>query len=266
MGSGSGPGEPGCPGDPRTPSVIVPAVDGVSEQETGEVPTASRVSVADLVVGADDLVLAAFRRLKAEGIQAERDELLAFGRQGLLEAAERYDPERGDFRRFAYFRVRGAMIDGLRKMGDWTRRGYERVHMLRAADAAAAGCAEEDGDPAALTAEQAAERLRQHMAAIVTAVTLGVFAESAYDDEAFTAKDNKLTAEELVGEAELQRLTREALEELPEPDKTVVRRFYLDGDKLDDIGAALGHTKSWASRVHTRALKRLGARLKAGEG
>lgn len=240
------------------------AVEGQVENEPAA--AAPRPSVQELVAGAEDLVQSALRRLLAEGVQAEREELLAFGRQGLFEAAQRYEPERGEFRRFAYLRVRGAMIDGLRKMGDWSRRGYERVHLLRAADAAAAGCADEDGDPALLSAEQAAERLRQHMASIVTAVTLGVFAESAYEDEGFTAKDSKLTAEELVGEAELRRLTREAIEELPEPDRTVVRRFYVDGDKLDDIGAALGHTKSWASRVHTRALKRLGDRLKTSEG
>ncbi|NRD51107.1 sigma-70 family RNA polymerase sigma factor, partial [Corallococcus exiguus] len=50
--------------------------------------------------------------------QLELDELLAYGQIGLLEAAERFDPKVGaNFLTFAHYRIKGAIFDGLRKMG-----------------------------------------------------------------------------------------------------------------------------------------------------
>src|SRR6516164_5871726 len=55
--------------------------------------------------------------------EIEFDDLVAYGMQGLLEAAERYDNRHGvSFTTFAYYRVRGAIFDGLRGMG-WLSRG-----------------------------------------------------------------------------------------------------------------------------------------------
>lgn len=194
-------------------------------------------------------------------MRGERADLLAFGQQGLVEAALRYDPDRGDFKRFAYYRVRGAMIDGLRKMGPWTRRGYERIAILGTLDRAAD--AGDDGDQVAPeTALQAAERLRQHMAAMVTAVTIGVFAESAHEGDTVVPKDGRALQDEELGRRQVAASVQEALASLEEPDRGVVERMYLGGERLDDIARDLGCSKSWASRIHTRALKKLGARLK----
>ena len=50
--------------------------------------------------------------------QLEMDELIAYGQIGLLEAAERFDPKVGaNFLTFAHYRIKGAIFDGLRKMG-----------------------------------------------------------------------------------------------------------------------------------------------------
>lgn len=216
----------------------------------------------ELVRAYQQLVPAALARLEAEGIRGERADLLAFGQQGLVEAALRYDPERGDFKRFAYYRVRGAMLDGLRKMGSWTRRGYERIAILDALDRAAEA-QEEVSQVGRESLEQAAERLRQHMAAMVTAVTLGVFAEAAYDGDSIVPKDSKALPDEQLDDQQVAARVQEALSELDEPDQAVVRRMYLGGERLDDIARDLGCSKSWASRIHTRALKKLGTRLKA---
>ncbi len=216
-----------------------------------------------LVIAHQDLLLSVFARLSAEGISGDRDDLLAFGQQGLLEAAGRYDPAQGPFRRFAYFRVRGAMIDGLRKMGPWTRRGYERISMIRALDSASESVASSEGSPTPLSPDAAAERLRQHMASMVTAVTLGVFAEHAHEGAELTSKDPVGSAEELLAERRLREAVQEALAELPEPDGSIVRRHYLGGERLDLIAEEMGFSKSWASRIHSRALKKLGARLRS---
>ena len=60
--------------------------------------------------------------------EIEYDDLVAYGTQGLIEAAKRYDPSHGvAFTTFAYYRVRGAMYDGLRGMG-WIPRGEYAKH------------------------------------------------------------------------------------------------------------------------------------------
>src|SRR6185436_11369037 len=60
--------------------------------------------------------------------EIEFDDLVSYGMQGLLEAADRYDLQHGcAFTTFAYYRVRGAIFDGLRGMG-WLPRGeYARM-------------------------------------------------------------------------------------------------------------------------------------------
>src|SRR5438045_7517774 len=60
--------------------------------------------------------------------EIEFDDLVAYGTQGLIEAAERYDPAHGTaFTTFSYYRIRGAIYDGLRGMG-WLPRGeYARL-------------------------------------------------------------------------------------------------------------------------------------------
>src|ERR1700710_3078151 len=50
--------------------------------------------------------------------QLELDELMSYGQVGLLEAADRFDPKLGaNFLTFAHYRIKGAIFDGLRKMG-----------------------------------------------------------------------------------------------------------------------------------------------------
>jgi RNA polymerase sigma factor FliA len=231
------------------------------EVERATTSQATPPSVDDLIRANQDLVPAVLARLQAEGMRGERADLLAFGQQGLLEAAQRYDPQRGEFKRFAHYRVRGAMIDGLRKMGPWTRRGHERIAILSALDRAAEANEETPGTRTD-SPEQIAERLRQHMAAMVTAVTVGVFAESVYEGDAVVPKDAGALQDEQLAERELAAGVRQALSSLEEPDQGVIRRMYLGGERLDDIAKDLGCSKSWVSRIHTRALKKLGTRLK----
>src|SRR5262249_42881477 len=63
------------------------------------------------------------------GKVVELDELLSYGREGLLDAARKFDAARGvPFRAYANFRVRGAIIDGVRSMAQLPRRAHERLN------------------------------------------------------------------------------------------------------------------------------------------
>jgi RNA polymerase sigma factor for flagellar operon FliA len=97
-----------------------------------------------------DLVDLIARHLARElGRSAELDDLRAMGHQGLLEAARRFDEGRGvTFRRFANYRVRGAMLDGVRKSAPLPRRAHARIRALEAALLVAETAAEDAGSPA----------------------------------------------------------------------------------------------------------------------
>ena len=104
----------------------------------------------------------------------EMEELTAFALSGLAEAASRYDPDKGAaFRTFAYYRIRGAMFDGLRRSG-WLARGdHARVKAQQHADDLLEAAAAVPGSTAR-DAVQAARELRDLLgdvtAVFVTAV------------------------------------------------------------------------------------------------
>lgn len=239
------------------------AVEGDRSQERPLLRSAEEVEA--LLASTEDLVGRVLGHLRSSGIRTDPDELRAFGHQGLVEAAQRFDPAEGeDFRRFAYFRVRGSMLDGLRKMGDWSRRGYERISLLRAAGAASEDGLADSEDTKRLSARDADERLKKHMASMVTAMSAGVFADHTLQkDGEVVALDRSSSAEELIADKQMCNLVRDAMAALPPPEDEVIARFYVGGERMETIAEDMGRSKSWVSRVHTRALKRLGARLRS---
>ncbi len=69
----------------------------------------------------------------------EREELVAYGHLGLVEAKQRYDPDQGvPFENYARPRIRGAVYDGLRELSNVGRREYDAVQRQRAERAAQA--------------------------------------------------------------------------------------------------------------------------------
>lgn len=214
-----------------------------------------------------DLVDLIARQLARElGRSAEIDDLRAMGHQGLLEAARRFDEGRGvTFRRFANYRVRGAMLDGVRKSAPLPRRAHARIRALEAALLVAETASEDSAaaNPAQADPRASEQKLTEHLADMATAMAVGLLATPAIGDEGEpSAVDTALSPEEAVAEAELRQIVIDALEELPEDERQLVRRHYLEGERFDHVAASLGLSKSWGSRLHTRAVARLTKRLR----
>jgi RNA polymerase sigma factor for flagellar operon FliA len=204
------------------------------------------------------------------GRAVELDDLKSLGHQGLLEAARRFDESRGaSFRRFANYRVRGAMLDGIRKGAPLPRRLHARVRALEAALLIAEAAAE-DAPPGAaqgLDAPASDQKLGDHLADIATAMAVGFLAAPAVGEEGeASAIDPSETPEEALGRAELKQLVVHALDDLPDDERALVRRHYLEGERFDQVAASLGLSKSWGSRLHRRAIARLTKRLRASAG
>jgi len=178
-------------------------------------------------------------RLRRElSLRGDLEDLIAFGFGGLLEARHRFDPGRGvRFQTFAYHRVRGAMLDGVRKMSQLPRRAHER---LQAA-----------AEPTPTAAPTALDRAFTRMSALSAGTVLqGRFGDES--PEAVLLKNESVT-----------RLLQ-ALPSLSPRQRVLVRGFYFDGRSIDAMAQELGISKSWASRLHTNALRALREALDAG--
>ncbi len=203
---------------------------------------------------------------KAVGGSVELDELRSFGREGLLDAARRFDASRGvPFRAYANYRVRGAMFDGIRKLSRLPRRAYERLNGLAAAARVSEGAIEDVSAPpvAGSGPVQADAALSEHLAAMATAMAVGLVAQTVRGEEGERALLSQADdPEAALAHAELLALVKTAIQDLPEQEAELVRRHYLGGERFDLVAAELGLSKSWASRLHTRAMARLAKRLR----
>ena len=201
------------------------------------------------------LVQAIARKVKKSlGARIELDDLVAYGAKGLVEAAERYDARPGvAFTTFAYYRIRGAMFDGLRTMGWYSRADYARYRAEERANeylqsqadrAAAAGGGASHASDAAETLSTVAQVLSGVAAVHITSLE----AAATVADQTFAAPDAGIDTGRLGVRA------REAVARLPEKERRLLELYYFEEKTLEEAGAALGLSKSWACRLHARAI------------
>jgi RNA polymerase sigma factor FliA len=186
------------------------------------------------------------------GSLADYDEVVSAGREGLLDAACRFEPSRGvRFGSYAHYRVRGAMVDSVRQNASLPRRARERLLALQATTEFAAGSNRVD-DAGSLDAVEVHDELSERLNGVAAAAALSLIAGAA-----FTPEPGHDDPEVAVERAELLDRIATKLQRMSAEEALVVRRFYFDGDSLEQIAGDLGVTRSWASRLHTRAIGRL---------
>ncbi|MDH5490473.1 MAG: sigma-70 family RNA polymerase sigma factor [Myxococcales bacterium] len=204
------------------------------------------------------LVMSIVHRLRAQlDLTTELDDLAAAGFEGLLSARSRYDASRGvQFSTFAYYRIRGAVIDQVRRLGFHSRRAWMRMKAAEGADRIAESAGESragrrgDLGGAVSTLDDTLSQL----AASFVMSSLGHGEEDAPE-----------TPEQRLLDADRGARIRAAVAKLPERERVLIEGFYFGGRRFDRVGEELGISKSWASRLHTRALERLRKELEAPE-
>ncbi|MSP58941.1 MAG: sigma-70 family RNA polymerase sigma factor [Myxococcales bacterium] len=187
--------------------------------------------------------------------EIEFDDLVAYGTQGLLEAAQRYDGKHGaSFTTFAYYRVRGAIFDGLRGMG-WLPRGeYARARFEERAAAYLANLSERDaGAEAFERGDRAIEDEVRDLASALGGVA-AVFITSLNLDDEHGVPDGAPHPQDRLEQREVERTLRSVLGCLPEKERRLIELYYFEEKTLEEAGASLGLSKSWASRLHARAI------------
>lgn len=210
-----------------------------------------------------DLVRGVAAKLKRSyNLQVPLDDLVGYGMQGLIEAADRFEDGRGaTFSTFAFYRIKGAILDGMRTMGWYGRadvarhRAAERANEYLQAEADAAAVAGPEGDPGTTAALVAITDALSAVASIhIVSLELG-------GEEQPLPDTGSPSAEERLQRGESAARVRAAIESLPEKERALMRAFYFEDRTLLDAGAELGLSKSWACRLHARAIKLLRKRL-----
>jgi RNA polymerase sigma factor FliA len=186
-------------------------------------------------------------------------DLIQAGMLGLLEAASNYAANRGaSFETYAGIRIRGAMIDALRKL-DWAPRS---VHRKARAVAAAIREIEKETGRDAKDGEIATKMgvgLEEYHTIVQDAASCRL---ASLDDasSATTPDDNANPFREVADEGFRASLAT-AIDALPERERLVMSLYYTDGLNLKEIGAVLKVTESRVCQLHGQALVRLKARL-----
>ncbi len=189
------------------------------------------------------------------GGHAQYDDLASAGREALVLAARTFEPDRGvPFRRWANLRVRGAMIDAMRSAGSVPRRVYRKLRAMQAADRVHDSALEEQVASPPKTPEAADARLGDQLGTAAVAMALGFLAMRS-SDGLERARDDRESPEEQVSRAEVLSAIRAAITERPEAERRLLERHYFDDVTFERAAEELGLSKSWASRLHARAIE-----------
>jgi RNA polymerase sigma factor for flagellar operon FliA len=227
--------------------------------------TEDREVVARVKEGLDVVEIVARQIRRQFGPYVELDELVSQGREALLAAAKSWDAEKGlTFRRWANLRVRGAMMDALRRHGSLPKRVYRKLRAAQAADRIAETLDEEAAaSPPVANAEDAEAKLDARLDTLAMAMALS-FLKVDSGEAIDRARDERESPEDAVSRAEVVALVRAALAERPEQERILIQRHYFEEAKLDDVARELGLSKSWASRLHSRAIEAIARAMKRG--
>ncbi|NNV04997.1 FliA/WhiG family RNA polymerase sigma factor [Geobacillus sp. C56-T2] len=222
-----------------------------------------RHAAEELVVRYMPLVSYHVQRLAATlPSSVPKEELVSLGLVGLYDALEKFDPSRDlKFDTYASFRIRGAILDGLRKQ-DWLPRSVrdkakkieeaaERLEQQHMRSVTAKEIAAELGMTEDEVQAAAGETLFSHW------LPLGQTAAEE-EDEAFSIRDDRaVLPEEQVVKQELVEKLAEGIKQLNEKEQLVISLFYKEELTFTEIGNLLRLSTSRISQIHAKALWKL---------
>jgi len=197
------------------------------------------------------------RRLPAN---VSREDLASAGRVALVETLNSFVGPLDEARAYCFTRVRGAMLDELRRLDPLSRRTRARVTVVRRA---ASEVAQDQGRDA--TAIEIAEVTGFSVAAVCRIEQLALAAEVYSNDVAADDVFHRFPDEDAASPSEsaetneLASLMRDALERLPPRQSIVLRRYFFEEATLETIAGELSLSKERVRQIREAAVKRLRA-------
>lgn len=202
------------------------------------------------------------------GYNVEYDDLVGYGVFGLIDAVDKFDYNKGvKFETYASFRIRGAILDEIRKM-DWIPRTLRQKQ--RKIDAAFQKIELEQGRTA--TDAEVAKELEitveefetwQTQTKLSSLLSLDEYIETGSEVKMESSLSSQFeTPEKVVEKQELKDTLVKTLETLTEKEKKVIILYYYEELTLKEISSILEVSESRVSQLHTKALQKM--RLKLG--
>jgi RNA polymerase sigma factor FliA len=196
------------------------------------------------------------------GSRFQLDDLKGYAHEAIADVVDKFDPERGvSFRSFARLRLRGAIIDGLRRESGLPRGIAARLRAMEAADLYVDGKAEENAQKPA-NAEAADQRVNSFLKGLATAYASGLVAREGNDAGGVAEDREAVDPETATARLQMRAMIDRALTEIGDPEGTILRRHYFMDEDLQDAAAHCGLSKSWGSRLHARGIEKLSIKLR----
>jgi RNA polymerase sigma factor for flagellar operon FliA len=202
------------------------------------------------------------------GFNVEYDDLVGYGIFGLIDAIDKFDLMKDvKFETYASLRIRGAILDQIRKM-DWIPRTIRQRQ--KKIDAAIREI-ERDSGHVATDAEIAAKmdisedeyQNWQNQMKVTGVVSLNEFMDQGADipEDANNKTSSFVKPEEAIEKEELKKMLAESLELLTDKEKKVILLYYYEELTLKEISEVLEVSESRVSQLHTRALQKMREKL-----
>ena len=197
------------------------------------------------------------------GYNVEYDDLVSYGVFGLIDAIDKFDPKKDvKFETYASLRIRGAILDQIRKM-DWIPRTVRQKQ--RKIDDAIKNIEMRTGKNA--SDEEIAVELGvsedeymtwQSQLKVTNVVSLNEYLEQG-TEPAMDAGHNShfVQPEDAVAEQELKQVLEESLDTLTEKERKVILLYYYEELTLKEISSVLEVSESRISQLHTKALMKM---------
>lgn len=203
----------------------------------------------------------------------DKDDLVSSGVMGLLDAMEKYNPAKGPFNKYVPLRIKGAMLDELRKMSWLPRSLLSKARLVDKAYAALRG---------ELGRTPNEEELAVYLNVSTKEVSLLLAQVNTrslvyLEDYLFDTDDGARKVEDYVQETgewaspedsllqkESTEMLSRAIDGLPEREQLVLHLYYQDELTLKEIGEVLNITESRVSQIHGKVMLKLRHHLKEG--
>ena len=201
------------------------------------------------------------------GYNVEYEDLVSYGIFGLIDAIDKYDYTKAvKFETYASLRIRGAILDQIRKM-DWIprtiRQRQKQIDAVMRQIESTKGRVATDEEIAiglGITSEEYSEW--QSKMKITSVVSLNEFLEQGSEvPNTPSGSRHFIMPEEAVEQEELKVMLVEALQLLTEKERRVIELYYYEELTLKEISHVLEVTESRISQLHTKALQKMKGKL-----
>lgn len=197
------------------------------------------------------------------GYTVEYDDLVSYGIFGLIDAIDKFDYGKGiKFETYASLRIRGSILDQIRKM-DWIPRSVRQKQ--KQMDAAISKIESDENRVA--TDDEVANELGisideyynwQGQTKVTNIASIDEFVDQGIEVKAFDPrKYGKMEPEQAYEQEEVKKILAQSLENLTEKERMVVVLYYYEELTLKEISKVLDVSESRVSQLHTKALQKM---------